>query len=326
MKKKILIQGAVSLFIITSILIFCCHKKDDTPVEEVNYQICCWNLEHFSSTASRGFPESPGIPPRTEEQLNALVSKLTNEIIAEIYLFSEIEEENYLANLVNKMGPYWKYDIGISGSQQKTAFVWNTKAVKEIKAGDILISDTFFDSSRNRDREIFDRDPQLLHIVFLDEQGNEKNDALLIGLHMISGERWNKERQRGMEILLNRLPNFLSDNGFDTNEKDIIFLGDLNDDTFLKFYDTRPDDQQLQFLFPYMVSKGYIALVNQSYPGTRISGRQIDHIIISSDFDPECIMNVAKILVPSIDYNQYRVKLTDHFPVLVNVTMHEDDD
>ena len=327
MKKKILVSGLVSLFLIALTISCSPGENGELPPEEVNYQICCWNLEHFSPTAKRGFPEvSPRIDPRTEEQLNALAAKIRDEIKAEIYLFSEIENEAYFASFVQKIGADWKYDIGISGSQQKTAFVWNTNAVKEIKAGDIDISDTFFDSSRNRDRKIFDRSPQLLHIVFLDTEGQEKNDVLLIGLHMISGERWNKPRQKGMEILLTKLPGFLTDNGFDTNEKDFVFLGDLNDDTFLKFYDNKPDNQQLQFLFPFMVSKGYIALVSSNYPGTRVSGRQIDHIIISWDFMDECFNTEAEVLVPYIDFNDYRVKFTDHFPVLIYVRLYKDDD
>lgn len=196
--------------------------------------------------------------------------------------------------------------------------------MKVKKGGDVVITDTFTDS--DREREIFDREPQLLHIVFLDSDGNEKNDVLLIGLHMLSGERWNKQRQKGMEILLNGLPSFLSSNGFDTNEKDLVFLGDLNDDTFLKFYDTKADDQQLQFLFPYMVNEDYVALVSQNYPGTRVSGRQIDHIIISSDFDPECIEDEAEVQVPDIDFAEYRVKFTDHFPVIINIKVHMDND
>jgi len=324
MKKKFLTLGLASIFLITLSISCSPGENGQPPPQEVNYQICCWNLEHFSSTASRGFPENPGIPPRTDEQFNTLAAKIRDEIKAEIYLFSEIENEAYLASFVQKIGSDWKYDIGIAGSNQKTAFVWNTKAVKVIKGGDVVITDTF--TASGREREIFDRDPQLLHIVFLDSEGNEKNDVLLIGFHMLSGERWNKQRQKGMEILLNGLPNYLNTNGFDTNEKDLVFLGDLNDDTFLKFYDTKPDNQQLQFLFPYMVNEGYIALVSQNYPGTRVSGRQIDHIIISPGVDPECIDDVAKVLVPDMDLNQFRVRFTDHFTVWINMKLHEDDD
>lgn len=322
MRKKLTVLGPIFLILVSLAIISCPPEKDSE--EEAIYQICCWNLEHFSSTASRGFPESSGIPPRTEEQLNALADKLKNEIAAEIYLFSEIEEEAYLSEFVQKMGADWKYDIGISGSNQKTAFVWNSKAAKVKKSGDVVITDTFSDSGRNR--EIFDREPQLLHVVFLDREGKEKNDVLLIGLHLLSGEQWNKERQKGMEILLTKLPAYLSDNGFDAEEKDIVFLGDLNDDTFLKFYDTVPDDQQLQFLFPYMASKGHIALVSQSYPGTRISGRKIDHVIITPAFDPECLDGEAKVLVANVDFSAYRVEFSDHFPVLINVKLHADDD
>ena len=102
MKKKILALGFAFLFLIT--LSISCppgEKNEQPPPPEVNYQICCWNLEHFSPTAKRGFPEvSPRIDPRTEEQLNALATKIRDEIKAEIYLFSEIENEAYFASFV----------------------------------------------------------------------------------------------------------------------------------------------------------------------------------------------------------------------------------
>ena len=189
MKKKFLTLGLASIFLITLSISCPSGENGEPPPQEVNYQICCWNLEHFSPTAKRGFPEVlPRIDPRTEEQLD--------EIKAEIYLFSEIENEAYLASFVQKIGADWKYNIGISGSNQKTAFVWNPNAVKVIKGGDFVITDTF--TASGREREIFDREPQLLHIVFLDSDGNERNDILLIGFHMLSGERWNKQRQKGM--------------------------------------------------------------------------------------------------------------------------------
>jgi hypothetical protein len=302
--------------------------EEKTTTKDVYYQICCWNLEHFSSTAGRGFPEIPEIPPRTEEQLNALSFELKNSISAEIYLFSEIEEALYLDNFIkNKMGNEWLYKIGTAASQMKTAFVWNTNFVKLIKAGNIEINDTFYDSNTQKNRRIFDRNPQLLHVVFLDEYGLEKNDVLLIGLHLLSGSKWKKERQKGMDIIMGQLPEYLENNEFDTNEKDIVFLGDLNDETFLNLYYTRDDNTQLDYLFPYVVIKcGFIALCSESYPGTSICGRKIDHIIISSNFDPECLEDEANVQVPKMDFEEYRIKYTDHFPVFINVKLHSDDD
>lgn len=224
------------------------------------------------------------------------------------------------------MGSTWKFDIGVSSSKQKTAFVWNSAAIRVKKSGDIEIPYIFFDSDKNKDRKIFVRSPQLLNIVFLDADGREKNDILLIGLHLAAGHKWKEPRQEGMEILVSKVPEYLSSNEFDTNEKDIIFLGDLNDATFLDLYDDKADEQQLNHLFPFMVSEGFIALSGPNYPATRVNGRQIDHIIISPDFNPECIEDEAKVLVPSIDFNEYRIKFSDHFPVLINVKLHNDDD
>ena len=91
MKKKILASGLIYLFLIALTISCSPGENGEPPPEEVTYQICCWNLEHFSPTAKRGFPEvSPRIDSRTEEQLNALAAKIRDEIEAEIYLFSEI--------------------------------------------------------------------------------------------------------------------------------------------------------------------------------------------------------------------------------------------
>lgn len=76
-----------------------------------------------------------------------------------------------------------------------------------------------------------------------------------------------------------------------------------------------------------IVNSGTISGVRRRfYPKTGISGRQIDHIIISSDLDQEYLEDEAKVLVPDIDFPEYRKKLTGHFPVLINVRLHTDDD
>lgn len=105
-----------------------------------------------------------------------------------------------------------------------------------------------------------------------------------------------------------------------------MFLDDLNDATFLDLYDNTPDSEQLNHLFPFMISKGFVSLSGPNYLGTRISGRQIDHIIISPDFNPECLEDEAKVLVSTMDFTEYRIKYTDNFPVLINVKLHADDD
>ena len=76
-----------------------------------------------------------------------------------------------------------------------------------------------------------------------------------------------------------------------------------------------------------IVNSGTISGIRRRfYPKTGIRGKQIDHIITYSDFDPECLENEAKVLVPDIDFSEYRIKFTDHFPVLINVRLHTDDD
>lgn len=343
MKKRPIILGAILAVLIVVLIVFYPKGGDKgnpiseipaksldlseiTPPNDVQYQICCWNLEHFSPTAIRGFPENSGIPARESEQLQALADKIKNDIQAEVYLFSEIEDENYFKEFIDLLGSDWDHVCGIGDSNMVTAFAWNTKAVKVLNKGNLDIDDPTYRES-NKDKQIFDREPQFLHIALLDASGQEQNDVLLIGLHLLSGAPKNRERQDGMEILLNRMPQFLQDNGFDTSEKDIVFLGDLNDDTFLKFYDTRDDNLQLEYLFPYMViTCGYKALCSENYPGTRISGRKIDHIIISSDFDSECLEDEAIVQVPEMDFGEYRIKYTDHFPVFINVKLHPDND
>ena len=267
--------------------------------------------------------------PQERKKGNASFKNIRkNSIAAEIYFFSEIEEVSYLDHFIkNKMGNEWKYKIGTAASQMKTAFVYNTNFVRVIKAANIDIADTFYDSNAQKHLRIFVRNPQLLHIIFLDEYGLEKTDLLLIGLHLLYGSKLNKERQKGMGILMGRLPEYLENNGFDPNEKDLVFLGDLNDETFLKFYDTKDDNQQLDYLFPYIVIKcGFIALCSENYPGTTISGQKIDHIIISSYFDLECLEDEANVQVPQMDFDEYRIKYSAHFPVFINVKLHSDDD
>ncbi len=80
MKKKIFALGFSSLFLIVLSISGPPTENEEPFPQELDYQICCGNLEHFSPTAKRGFPEVSSMKDhRSEEQLNVLAAKIRDE-------------------------------------------------------------------------------------------------------------------------------------------------------------------------------------------------------------------------------------------------------
>src|SRR5262245_43944977 len=112
------------------------------------YVVGTWNLEHFSFSAKRGFPELGGddqYPPRTPEQLDLLAEAITNQIGAKIMILNEINGRSGAAtsaeldDFMPRLGSSWQYAIARSGRDQRVAIIWDSDFVEEIARSEIFI-------------------------------------------------------------------------------------------------------------------------------------------------------------------------------------------
>ena len=57
-------------------------------------RIGVWNIEKLSTTASRGFPETSGLGPRSDSQLDDVASYTLNDLKVDALMVSEVEADS----------------------------------------------------------------------------------------------------------------------------------------------------------------------------------------------------------------------------------------
>lgn len=181
-------------------------------------------------------------------------------------------------------------------------------------------------------KDIFDRDPLACKFTFLDE-GTAKNDLIVVGVHLASGQYKVANHNRAMSVLLTKLKGAFREGGFSSGEKDVLIAGDFNA--------SRYDDREERFWTNYD-NNGFkfrtLAPENrEDYPGTRLSGvplyprSQIDYIMASGQSGgllDELVQTIAHVhieLLPA-NFNDFRRSVSDHLPVTVRIQIVDDTD
>lgn len=284
--------------------------------------IATWNIEHLGSSG-RGFPENKGLKPRTNTQLIELASLIRDSLSLEIVCAQEIaiSKNSYgkyysseLDQITKYLGPSWKYyvpEISGKAASMQNAFIYNNAAVNLVSVSEMNLTDTIIGKAK-----LFDRKPLVGYFYPI----NGKDGFVIINLHLASGKHNFSNHFFATKRILNNLGNHLKKNKI-TNEKDIIILGDLNDNPFEKKANGNcckyPDD-----LYTFMAQNGYLNLVNASFISTRMDAGLvsiIDHIFVSSGAKQHINQSQANIFRPSDLTSSGRLKwrstYSDHFPI-----------
>jgi hypothetical protein len=218
------------------------------------------------------------------------------------------------------MGPKWQYFLGRTGNELRIGFVFNKDRIK-IKKMVNLDAPGF----KVEDEDVYDRDPFIVWLSLL-EGGEEKNDLFLIGLHLKSQQKFVHNHMAAVAKLLGdmRSAAVRQDLGLPapSEEDDMIVVGDCNDATHKL--------EGFKFMFDYFEGAGlpHLGPDNDTYPHTRINGSQIDHIFVTKNLLANGVSETSfKVhLVPEDERDDYRATFSDHFPVTVEVTAHNDED
>ena len=119
------------------------------------YTVATSNLEHYSFSRTRGFPENtrsgPTYCPRKTLQREAIAVAMRTRINAKIVVLNEIdgkEVQNRLTildDLVKRLGSSWKSLIGLEGRNQRIAVAWDGRfarmnAYKEIVIEEVKVN------------------------------------------------------------------------------------------------------------------------------------------------------------------------------------------
>jgi len=343
-------SGTVVGWIITKYVKEVLEPTSSSDPTITKYKIGTWNIEHYKNEKVRGFPEylhnGPTYEPRSQSQIRDLAKTIEQDLDLKALMLNEIngtngEDENgeviyfseELDNLLTELSSEWDYIITSSGYSQRVAFLYNSDF--------ILVNEVLEISVPRREiqsKDIFARDPLAVHITLL-EDGIDKNDLVIVGVHLAAGQTNHKNHDTAMNVLVSQLAMAQSSNILGgINEKDILILGDYNANYFL------PPSEQF-FISMDEPDSEWDVLVDNDYPATRMSGvplsletSQIDYII-ASRYLPGCTglsgeeiqdqsahVHVELIGSGSNGTDNFRRDLSDHLPVTIDVLVMADND
>jgi endonuclease/exonuclease/phosphatase family metal-dependent hydrolase len=316
---------------------------------ELAYVIGCWNLEYFRNGKSRGFPETaqsppgPTIPPRTAAQIDMVAQTIAGLnacflVLSEINGTTSEDAEGELVTVSEELNSLledlpngWDYFLSFSGRNQRVAFLYDTGRVR---INEIIEFEVPF--RRIQGEDIFARDPIAAHVTLLHD-GEARNDLVIVGLHLASGQPNNRNHDEALRTLL-RLLNESQHAGelAGEAEHDLVLMGDLNANMF------RPPVEQM-FLELDEPDGDWDVLAGDDYPATRLSGvplrqdtSQIDYIIATRKttlrnglVGEEITATTADVhdeLLTARPPDEFRRDLSDHLPVTVQVRVTADND
>lgn len=297
-----------------------------------------WNLEWLKDGKSRGFPENtrggPSYGARTADDYRRIAEVIETRLGASVMLLQEVNGESGTRNsvemdrLLGFLGESWAYELSASGGSQRVAILYDGSAVRRNQCDEFQVPATTVQGS-----DIFARDPLACHLTFLDESGAARNDLLVVGLHLASGQDKTRNHDQAMHTLRLRLRSALTAGTFPAGERDILIGGDLN----ASRYDTKlenfwqvedPSGMSLDTLSPED---------GEEYPGTRLAGvplvpsSKIDYLLRvdrAGGLLDELVQRNAQVrldLLPG-NFNDFRRHLSDHIPVTVQIRIVPDDD
>ena len=298
-----------------------------------------WNLEHLSPASSRGFPENtkggPKFVPRTRRDLEYIAGVIRRLRFCLVVLQEVAAEDTpdgpvspQLAELAVAIGGDWQHRVAQSGGKQRVAILFDARRVA-LSA----VCETRFPGRKVNGKNLFDRQGLYAHATFL-QDGRPRNDLVVLGVHLASGQGNTKNHDQAMHAYAQLLR---TERGrskcIPKNEHDILIAGDFNASRF---------DRKRERFWNEMESSGWEVLADSAdrYPATRLSGvplklqtSAIDYVIVTNSdgglAGEEIRARNATVhseLLDGTNPEDFRRRASDHLPVTVQITVGPDRD
>jgi endonuclease/exonuclease/phosphatase family metal-dependent hydrolase len=313
------------------------------------YRVGTWNLEHFHAGVGRGFPENtrggPSYPARSENDINAIATVIRDTLNIKILILNEIMGEermvegetqyrsDELDQLIQALGSSYEYVIAASGQSQRIALLYDTSHIHLNAVLEMAV-----DRIEVQGSDIFARDPLLGYFSFL-HNGVRRNDLVVIGLHLASGQHKTDNHDQAMSLLRQRLGQLRGQSiVLPANEHDIVIGGDLNASNY---------DNRTEQFFQDFNQGTWSLLAGNVYPATRLGDIQagagfqlgpksyLDYLIVSRQTGTVDGLMGDEISQATADVHQelangqwdmFRRVFSDHFPVTTCVSIRSDND
>ena len=252
-----------TLFFLTLLISFSTFSQSIT--------IATWNIEHLGS-GGRGFPEfsTRDFDKRNQDDFDKIGELIQNELSLEIVCAQEVSSSDKeagisysdeLKKLTKAMGPDWKYYLAIFSEENthedemQNAFIYNSAKVELKNVFELPVPDTYIG-----EKKAFDRKP----LVGYFESVANSDGFILVNVHLASGQDNDENHMASMIIIEQNIRHNMQKHGINKKEKDIIILGDFNDNPWNKKRNGECCATS-DLMYQYMESKGYSNLVNESF-------------------------------------------------------------
>jgi len=248
--------------------------------------IVTWNIENF---------------PKHNYTIDYVI-EVIQEINVDIIAMQEINESSDFMSIIPNLDGW----DGLYASWPGLAYLYNTNTVDVNSIYDIYETENYW--------YVFPRSPYVMEVTY---QGTE---FYIINNHFkCCGGAENEERRRQASLLLEEyIQTYL-------NDKNVILLGDLNDDitegeddnVFWNFI----EDPSLYYFADMNIALGSSS--NWSFPNWP---SHLDHILITNELFDEFENQDSNIETLKLDnylnsWNEYDSYLSDHRPVMISLSM-----
>jgi len=299
---------------------------------QAQVRVTTWNIEHLGSSG-RGFGGGFGggsLPLRTEDQLHAIGDFISDTLEADVIAVQEIAKTGpndtslELDIIVEQMGPSWDYYLAEEpdDSEMVNGFIWNSDIVSVIQPLTMEMPNIELAG-----KELFDRMPVVLYFETREEGQINRNDIVLVNVHLASGQTNDENHAIAMIAIEHGLNRFLDEN--EITESDRVILGDFNDNPHRLTDAGNP--MYISTLYDHMERKGYTNIVPASVGFTRMDNNLrslIDHILVNRSAANDIISEEADKYLPgdSDTFGIWRSTFSDHFPLSFELEIKADTD
>lgn len=310
-------------------------------------RVATWNLEHLNGDDRGGFAGCgdgfKGRSPESLENIAGLIKELNLDIIAIQEVIVKKEEDGSstneeLSSIEAHLGDNWDYYIAkkhtklgvykTGAGREQVAFLYNTSKVKVDTLFEIV-----YPVIRMQKSDVHDRHPLVGKFTIL-KDGEEKNDFVLVNLHLASTQTKKENKATGMAMIYTDVlraissSNFWEEDGGENGfEDDIVFLGDFNHNPYKKQSSHGDGLHTLLTNDNSTADPGFVNLVKEDMGFTRANtnfSSLIDHIYVSRGMQEHLQFEQAKIYFPFEEatcenYGPWREEFSDHLPVYFKI-------
>jgi endonuclease/exonuclease/phosphatase family metal-dependent hydrolase len=251
---------------------------------EKSFDLVTWNIEHF--------------PLDQIHTLRNLVH-IINDMDVDLIAVQEIDERAAFMQLVDSLEQYGGYLSMLPDYGQQMGIIYKSDFISISEPEQIFVEDTYS----------FPRAP-LLTFVTVKMENTVVFDFMLIIVHLKAfiDDESKSRRRNACQKLKYYADNYLI-SGF---EKDVIILGDFNDELT-----DHPDDNIFNIFLTDSTNYQFLTSTLTDQP-TYIGqyNTAIDHILVSADVLNEYSQGKTSVLKIDEGFSNYRHIISDHRPVL----------